>query len=158
MSRLMTVDLSLTIMANELMIPWLPIPLSLNPWNGKWSGPLEGAAFTCTVPVSMASLMRMAVFTFVVNRHPCQQPQIMSVLESVPNVTLEQVVQNSTSACQHCKWSFGILLTGYVIQAIMFLQCSVNTPQEQSTCTRTGNTKDMGNQWESYATLCTLLF
>ena len=69
----MTVDLSLTIIASELMIPWLPIPLSLKPWKGKWSGPLEGAAFTCTVPVSIASLMRMAVLMLLVNKHPCSQ-------------------------------------------------------------------------------------
>lgn len=75
----MTVDLSLTIIANELMIPWLPIPLSLNPWNGKWSGPLEGAAFTCTVPVSMASLMRMAVLMLVVNKQPCTPQYCLSI-------------------------------------------------------------------------------
>lgn len=74
-------DLSLTIIASELMIPWLPIPLSLNPWNGKWSGPLEGAALTCTVPVSMASLMRMAVLMLVVNRHPCSHQYCISIAE-----------------------------------------------------------------------------
>lgn len=51
-----------------------------------------------------------------------------------------------------------MLLMGCGIQALTFVQCSVNTPQEQSTCTGTGNTHDVVNQQESYATLCTLLF
>jgi hypothetical protein len=28
------------------LMPWLPMPLSLKPWKGKWSGPRAGAAFT----------------------------------------------------------------------------------------------------------------
>lgn len=96
MSRLMTVDLSLTIMASELMIPWLPIPLSLKPWKGKWSGPLEGAAFTCTVPVSIASLIRMAVLMFVVNRQPCKQTH--SVISRAERLTcLNQAVNTQHS-------------------------------------------------------------
>jgi hypothetical protein len=46
-SRLMTVDLVLTIMASELRMPWLPMPESRKPWKGKWSGPRAGAEFTC---------------------------------------------------------------------------------------------------------------
>ena len=33
--RLITVDFTLVIISIELVIPWLPMPLSLTPWNGK---------------------------------------------------------------------------------------------------------------------------
>jgi hypothetical protein len=33
----MTVLLVLTIIPSEFVMPWLPMPLSLNPWKGKWS-------------------------------------------------------------------------------------------------------------------------
>ena len=38
----------LTIISSELVMPCDPMPLSLNPWKGKWSGPRAGALFTCT--------------------------------------------------------------------------------------------------------------
>lgn len=44
---LMTVVLVLHIIAREFRMPCEPIPDSLKPWNGKWSGPRAGGPFTC---------------------------------------------------------------------------------------------------------------
>ena len=38
----------LTIISSELVMPCDPMPLSLKPWKGKWSGPRAGALFTCS--------------------------------------------------------------------------------------------------------------
>lgn len=48
LGMLMTVVLSLHIIASELTTPWLPMPDCRKPWNGKWSGPLAGGPLTCT--------------------------------------------------------------------------------------------------------------
>jgi hypothetical protein len=45
---LMTVVLVLHIILSELTMPWLPMPDSRKPWNGKWSGPLAGGPLICT--------------------------------------------------------------------------------------------------------------
>lgn len=45
---LMTVVLVLHIIARELRMPCEPMPDSLKPWKGKWSGPRDGGPFTCT--------------------------------------------------------------------------------------------------------------
>jgi hypothetical protein len=42
-----------------LRMPWEPMPLSLKPWKGKWSGPRAGAEFTCaTVSPSQAAAVK----------------------------------------------------------------------------------------------------
>mmetsp|Transcript_9233 Transcript_9233/g.30481 ORF Transcript_9233/g.30481 Transcript_9233/m.30481 type:complete len:225 (+) Transcript_9233:1099-1773(+) len=66
----MTVVFTLVIIEMELVMPCEPIPESLTPWNGKWSGPRAGAPFTCTVPVSIASEMRSAALMSCVKTHP----------------------------------------------------------------------------------------
>ena len=49
-----------------------------SPGNGKWSGPRAGALLTCTVPVSMASLIAMAASMSRVNTHPCRGSRALS--------------------------------------------------------------------------------
>lgn len=40
-------------------------------WNGKWSGPRAGAELIWTVPVSMASLIKIALLMSFVKTQPC---------------------------------------------------------------------------------------
>mmetsp|Transcript_23266 Transcript_23266/g.65328 ORF Transcript_23266/g.65328 Transcript_23266/m.65328 type:complete len:256 (+) Transcript_23266:88-855(+) len=68
----MTVVFVLTIMRILLLMPWEPMPESRNPWKGKWSGPRAGALLICTVPVSIASLSRIALSMSLVKTQPCK--------------------------------------------------------------------------------------
>lgn len=61
-------------------------------WKGKWSGPRAGAELIWTVPVSIASLISIALLMSLVKTHPCvihrikQRNENFSALEWINGV------------------------------------------------------------------------
>ena len=68
---MITTDLVFVISPMLLVMPCDPMPLSLKPWKGKWSGPLAGAPLICTVPVDMAWASLMALSMSREKTDPC---------------------------------------------------------------------------------------
>mmetsp|Transcript_60498 Transcript_60498/g.126602 ORF Transcript_60498/g.126602 Transcript_60498/m.126602 type:complete len:204 (+) Transcript_60498:285-896(+) len=91
----MTVDLTLVMASMLHFTPWEPMPLSLKPWNGKWSGPRAGAPLICTVPACSSSASSMASSRLRVKTDACR-PSGEALQRSMASRVDDTVMMGST--------------------------------------------------------------